>query len=59
MEELGAVISDSEPVGGRSEGVGNVLQGGGPVGVAVRDVDVGPPPEYGVGPGQFSKQVRE
>ena len=53
---MGAVISDSDPGGGRYEGVGKFLQGGGPGGVAVRGGEVGPHPEDAAGPGQFSKQ---
>ena len=53
-----AVISDSEPGGGRSEGVGKFLSGGGSGGAAVRGGDIGPHPEYGAGPGKFSIQGR-
>ena len=59
MEELGAVISDSEPVGGRSEGDGKFLQGGGIGGVAVWGGDVGPHPDDGAGPGNSPTQGRE
>ena len=45
------VISDSEPGRGRSEGVGNFLQGGGTGGVDVRGRDVGPHPKDSAGPG--------
>ena len=50
---------DSETVGGRSEGVGGVLQCGGTGGVAVRDGDVAPRPKDGAGPGKFQTQGRE
>ena len=50
---------DSEPGGGRFEGVRKFLQGGGLVGVAVWGGDMGTHPEDGAGPGQFSKQGRE
>ena len=58
-EELGAVISDSDPGGGRSEGVGKFLQGGGTGGVAVQGGDVGPLPDDVAVPGQFPTQGRE
>ena len=54
---VGAVISDSDPGGGRYEGVGGFSQGGGPVGVAVRVGDVGPHSKDGAGPGYFQKRV--
>ena len=57
-EELGAVISDSEPGGSRSKGVGKFLQGGGTCGVVVQGRDVGSQPEDGAGPGQFPTQGR-
>ena len=50
---------DSEPGGGRSEGVGTFLNGGGTCGVAVWGGDVDPHPEDGGGPGQFPKQGRK
>ena len=52
-----AVISDSEPGGGRSEGVGKFLQGGGSEGAAVWGVDMDPHPEDGEGPGKFQYRV--
>ena len=52
-EELGAVISDSEPGGGRSESVGKCLQVGSSGGVAVWGGDVGPHPEDEAVPGQY------
>ena len=51
----GAVISDSELGGGRSEGVRKFLQDGGPVRVDVWGGDVGPHPKDVAGPEQFSK----
>ena len=50
-KELGAVILDTDPGGGRSKGVGKFLQGGGAGGVAVQGGDVGTHPEDGAGPG--------
>ena len=52
------VISDSEPGGGRSEGVRKFLQGGGTGGVAVWGGDVGPHPKDGAGPGYLPAQGR-
>ena len=54
---MGAVISYSDPGGGRSEGVGKFLQGGGTGSVAVQGGDVGPHPKDGAGPGQFYRRV--
>ena len=56
---MGAVISDSDPGGGRSEGIGKFLQGSGTGGVAVWGRDVGPHSKDGAGPGQFSTQGRK
>ena len=56
---MGAVMSDSEMGGGRSEGVGKFLQHGGTSIVFVWGGDVGPHPKDGAGPGQFPIQVRE
>ena len=53
---VGAVISDSDLVGGRYKDVGNFLQGGGPVGRSVHGGDMGTHSKDGAGPGQFSKQ---
>ena len=39
-----------EPGGGRSKGVGSLLQGGIPGSVTVWGGDVGPDPQYGAGP---------
>ena len=53
QERVGAVISDTEPGGVRSESVGKCLQSGGAGGIAV-DIwggDVGAHPEDGAGPG--------
>ena len=43
-EELGAVVTDFEPGGGRSEGVRDFFQGSDPVGVIIwgGDVDTNP-----------------
>ena len=49
-EELGADVADFDPGGGRSEGVGSLLQGGCPRGVAVWGGDVGPDPLDGACP---------
>ena len=47
---MGADVADFEPGGGRSKGVGSLLQGGIPDGVAVWGGDVGPDPLNGAVP---------
>ena len=53
---MGADVADFEPVGGRSKGVGSLLQGGSPDGVSVRGGDVGPDPQDGAVPDYLSAQ---
>ena len=48
-EELGAVVADFQPGGGRSEGVGVFFQGGDTCGVVVWGGDVGTNPQDGAG----------
>ena len=50
---MGADVADFEPGGGRSKGVGSLLQGGSPDGVAVRVVD---DPQDGAVPDYLSAQ---
>ena len=55
---MGAAITDTEPVGGGSKGVGTFLQIGGAGGVAVWGEDVGAHPSDGAGPGWLPAQGR-
>ena len=50
--------NDTGPGGGRPEGIRDILQGGSSGSVAIWVRDVGPDPPLGMGPGQFSAQVR-
>ena len=49
-EEFGADVAGFDLGGGGSEGVGSLLKGGSPGGVAVRGGDVGPNPRDGADP---------
>ena len=53
-----ADVADFEPGGGRSKGVGSLLQGGSLGGVDVWGGDVGNDPHYEAGPEYLSPQGR-
>ena len=53
---MGSYVADFEPGGEISKGVGSLLQGGSPDGVAVWGGDVGPDPQDGAVPDYLSAQ---
>ena len=55
-EELGAVVSGSEPGGSRPKGVEDLLYRSCPGGLTLWGGDLGPHSEDGEGPGQLSVQ---
>ena len=55
---MSSVVADIEPVGDRSEGVGEFFQGSDPGGGVVRGRDVSTDPQDGAGPEHFSTKGR-